>query len=250
MSRTIERSSSVPYYEQLFGILRDRIVDGDFKPDQRLPSEHDFCREFGLSRATVRQTLAKLESEGFAKRVAHRGVFASTPVEATGWTVQDSKGFLELQLRHGHRGVSTQVIDAGFVSAPTHATEALGLRGTEQVFALERLRSRNGQIAMFSVNWFPGAAGLAVAGSPGVVDGSESATVALRGAGFHTSGARRIVESMAAPTKVAGHLDVSVGRPVLRVRSLSWDVNDFRFDYYETWVLTDVVPLEVNVASS
>ncbi|GAA3921314.1 GntR family transcriptional regulator [Microbacterium invictum] len=250
MSETIERTSPVPYYEQLFGILRDRIAEGSFETDERLPSEHELCREFGLSRATVRQTLAKLESEGYAKRVARRGMFASTPEESTGWTVQDTQGFLELQIRHGRNGVDTQVLDASLLTPPSHAREALRVAADEEVFVLERLRSRDGELAMYSTNWFPGAAGAAIAATADVLDGSGSANSTLRAAGFVTSGARRVVESLPAPEVVAKHLQVDVGRPVLRIRSTSWDQNDFRFDYYETWVLTDVVPLEINVASN
>ncbi|WP_171024199.1 GntR family transcriptional regulator [Microbacterium sp. 5K110] len=56
MAHTIERVSPVPYYEQLFEILRDRIAQGDIAEEERLPSELELCREFGLSRATVRRT--------------------------------------------------------------------------------------------------------------------------------------------------------------------------------------------------
>ncbi len=250
MSQTIERTSPVPYYEQLFGILRDRIAEGSFETDERLPSEHELCREFGLSRATVRQTLAKLETEGYAKRVARRGMFASMPEESSGWTVQDTQGFLELQLRHGRNGVDTQVLDARPLLPPAHARESLRVSADAEVFALERVRSRDGQLAMYSTNWFPGPAGSAIAAAADVLDGSGSANSTLRAAGFVTSGARRVVESLPAPAVVAQHLRIGVDRPVLRIRSLSWDQNDFRFDYYETWVLTDVVPLEINVTST
>lgn len=250
MSRTIERESPVPYYEQLFVILRDRIVDGEFPADERLPSELELCREFGLSRATVRQTLSKLESEGFARRIARRGVFASAPEESSGWIVQDTQGFLDSQLRHGRTGIETTVIDAQFVSPPQHVAETLRVDSEAEVFALRRVRSLDGRIALFSTNWFPDAPGRIVAAARDVLDGTGSLNSTLHREGFITAGARRVIRAMRAPEAVSTHLRVGRDEPVLRVRSLSWDHNDVPFDYYETWVLTDVVPLEVNVAAN
>ena len=83
-----------------------------------------------------------------------------------------------------------------------------------------------------------------------VLDGTGSANGALRRAGYVIHGARRVIHATHAPEDVAGHLGVEPGDPVLRIRSLSWDQSDRRFDYYETWVLTDTVPLEVNIVAS
>lgn len=249
MSPTIERVSPVPYYEQLFTILRDQIVEREIPPDERLPSEQELCREFGLSRATVRQTLSKLESEGYARRVARRGVFASAPELSAGWIVQDTAGFLDSQLSHGRTGIDTTVIDAQFISPPQHVSEALRVGDEEEVFALRRLRALDGKIAVFSTNWFSTEAGKTVAGAQDVLDGTGSLNSTLHRAGFVTSGARRVIRAMHAPEGVARHLQIGRDDPVLRVRSLSWDQHDAPFDYYETWVLTDVVPLEVNVTA-
>ena len=250
MTQTIERASPVPYYEQLFDILKARIVSGEFPLDERLPSELELCREFGLARATVRQTLSKLESEGYAHRVARRGVFAATPEPSSGWIVQDTEGFLESQIRHGRTGIETIVIAAGFAVPPRHVTDELRLPADEEVFVLERVRSLDGEIALFSRNWFPKDAGATVAAAPDVLDGSGSLNSTLRRAGFVTDGAQRVIHALGAPADVAAHLKVAPGHPVLRIRSLSWDQNDHRFDYYETWVLTDTVPLEVNVTAA
>jgi GntR family transcriptional regulator len=247
VSQTIERVSPVPYYEQLFGILRDRILAGEISPEERLPSELELCREFGLSRATVRQTLSKLESEGFARRVARRGVFASSPDEPTGWTVEE--GFLESQIRHGRTGIETTVVDAATIVPPQHVAESLRVAEGEQVYAIERVRSLDGRVAMFSTNWFPTAVAEAIT-TPEVLDGTGSVNAALRGAGYIANGAHRIIRALRAPEAIAAHLQIGPDQPVLRVRSLSWDAADLRFDYYETWVLTDIIPLEVNVSAS
>lgn len=250
MAHVIERDSPVPYYQQLFEILRDRIVGGAIAADERLSSENELCRAFGLSRATVRQTLSKLETEGFARRVANRGVFAAAPGQGSGWVVQDAQSFLESQLRHGRTGIETDVVDAKFISPPQHVIDALRVGAREQVFALQRLRSLDGEIAMFSTNWFPRPVGKKIAAADDVLQGTGSVNSALRKAGFITSGAHRVLRAMRAPENVATHLRIGPDQPVLRVRSLSWDHEDVRFDYYETWVLTDVVPLEVNVIAS
>jgi Transcriptional regulators len=244
----IERTSPVPYYEQLFEILRARISSGSIAPDERLPSELELCRDFGLSRATVRQTMSKLESEGYARRVARRGVFASAPEAAAGWTVEE--GFLESQIRHGRTDITTNVVQAGFIAPPQHVSEALRLTADDDVYALERVRSLNGRAAMVSTNWFPPKVGQLVARFDDVLAGTASVNDSLRGAGFAPNGAHRVIRALGAPESVAEHLGVSPGDPVLRVRSLTWNAAGERFDYYETWVLTDLIPLEVNVSAS
>ena len=250
MTKTIDRTSPVPYYEQLFDILKASVVSGDFPVDERLPSELELSRDFGLSRATVRQTMSKLESEGFARRVARRGVFAAVPRPSSGWIVQDTEGFLESQIRHGRGGITTTVVDAGFRVPPLHVSEALGLSTGEQTFTLDRARFLDGRPALFSTNWFPNGSGTVIAGAADVLEGTGSVNSALRAGGYVIHGARRVIHATHAPKDVARHLDIEPGEPVLRIRSLSWDAGERRFDYYQTWVLTDTVPLEVNVVTS
>lgn len=250
MTQTIERTSPVPYYEQLFEILKGRITSGDIPVDERLPSELELGRDFGLARATVRQTLSKLESEGYARRVARRGVFAAIPDPSSGWMVQDTEGFLESQIRHGRTGIETSVIEAGFIVPPSYVAEALGIGNEEKVFSLKRARSLDGTPALFSINWFPHEVGAVVAAADDVLNGTGSVNSTLRRAGFVINGARRVIHALRAPKEVAEHLGVKSGTPVLRIRSLSWDQHDRAFDYYETWVLTDTVPLEVNIVAT
>jgi DNA-binding FadR family transcriptional regulator len=43
--------------------LRRRIITGEFAPDELLPFEAELAKKFGISRATVREAMAVLESE-------------------------------------------------------------------------------------------------------------------------------------------------------------------------------------------
>ena len=52
---------------RLADVLRDRIVDGDLSPGDRLPSEPDLARVLGVSRASVRAAITVLEEDGFVR---------------------------------------------------------------------------------------------------------------------------------------------------------------------------------------
>jgi GntR family transcriptional regulator len=64
----LSRTSYVPLYYQLAVILEERIESGEYAPGEDFPSEHDLCREFGVSRTVVRPAIAILEREGRVTR--------------------------------------------------------------------------------------------------------------------------------------------------------------------------------------
>lgn len=75
----IDKESVVPYYHQLKTILGDRIRRGVLRPDDPLPSENTLCREYGVSRATVRKAIADLHNENLIYTVRGKGTFVSKP---------------------------------------------------------------------------------------------------------------------------------------------------------------------------
>ena len=46
--------------DQVFEQMKQQILQGDWKPGQKLPSENDLATSFGVSRITVRQAMQKL----------------------------------------------------------------------------------------------------------------------------------------------------------------------------------------------
>lgn len=67
--------SAVPLYHQVFGILRQRIVDGVYAVGDQLATEDVLADEFDVSRATVRQAVGELVSQGLVTRKQGRGTF-------------------------------------------------------------------------------------------------------------------------------------------------------------------------------
>ncbi|AMX84996.1 hypothetical protein GS3922_16030 [Geobacillus subterraneus] len=54
---------SAPFYEQIYHLLRKKILQGEFKPGQRI-YEAKLARELNVSRSPVREAVRALEKEG------------------------------------------------------------------------------------------------------------------------------------------------------------------------------------------
>jgi ABC-type glycerol-3-phosphate transport system substrate-binding protein len=76
----VNRDSPVPLYYQLKVYFKDQMESGLLHPGDRLPTEMDLCRQFGVSRAPVRQALTDLAKEGYVYRRPGQGTFVASSV--------------------------------------------------------------------------------------------------------------------------------------------------------------------------
>jgi DNA-binding GntR family transcriptional regulator len=241
---TINRTSPDPYYIQLARILEGHLKGGAFKPGERFPGESQLSREYDLARSTVRETLRILENQGLIRMVPNRGAFVNGS-EPNSWALQVTQGFLEPEAHSPDSAITTTVIRSGYEPPSDHVAKALGILDAREVFVLERVRQIDGKPAMHSTNWLPYDVGGALLGRP-VLEGSGSLNQTLRALGFSVFSARRQVEAVAAPEDTAKHLRLKRNAPILLIRSASRDENGRPFDYYCSYVRSDVVAISVD----
>jgi len=75
----INKNSFTPPFYQLAAILEEKILSGEFKQGEPLPSENDLGREYELSRTTIRKGLSLLAERGLVNAEQGRGTFVSRP---------------------------------------------------------------------------------------------------------------------------------------------------------------------------
>ena len=245
---SIDRASSEPYYVQLARILETGIKDGMYKPGDRFPGETELCRQYDLARSTVRETLRALEQQRLIRMVPRRGAFVNGQ-EANQWRLQVTQGFLETEAHSPDSSIETSVLKAEFELLPTHVAKALAIDKDQNGFVLERVRSINGKPAMHSTNWLPTDVGALLIGRP-VLQGRESLNQTLRAVGFSIYAARREVAAVAAPEATAKLLGLKKNAPVLLIQSASRDETGRPFDYYRSFVRSDVVTVAVDAEAS
>ncbi len=244
----INRTSPEPFYLQLSKAIEDAIDRGEFGPGDKLPSETDFCRKFELARSTVRETLRTLEDRKRIKMIPRRGAFVMDP-RGTGWVLQVAAGFFEAEVNQDQRKVETNVISFDLCELPKSASEALKLAKGASGVLLRRLRKLDGNVALYSENYLLPELEKVVRESP-VILANGSLNKTLANAGYQIFGAKRSVEAVAASPEIAAYLELEVGAPVLLVSSVSWNKDNSPFDFYMTWVRTDVVKVMVQASAS
>jgi GntR family transcriptional regulator len=244
----IDRSSPTPYYLQLAQRIEQAIDRGDYGPGDRLPTESDLCRDYDLARSTVRETLRHLADQGRIKVVPRRGAFVSEQT-GSGWLLQVAQGFFEAEVDHHHRAVETQVIEATRCQLPGAAAVALGLDSGANGFRLSRVRRLDGNLALYSVNYMLPEIENAVRSSD-VISGGGSLNRTLQSAGFEVFRARRSVEAVPATEELSKLLAVPVGSPLLLITSVSWGRDNKPFDFYTSWLRSDVVKVTVEAQTA
>ena len=67
----------IPPYFQLKTLLLEAILAGDLGPGERLPTEHELCERYAISRTPVSRALSELADEGVILRHRRRGSFVN-----------------------------------------------------------------------------------------------------------------------------------------------------------------------------
>lgn len=244
----IDRSSPEPFYLQLTRLIEGAIDRGEFSVGDKLLGESELCRQYELARSTVRETLRTLEDRKRIKFVPRRGAFVIDP-DRTGWVLQVTEGFFGGEVDHDRRKVETKVLEAGLKKFPEAAIQALNLRNSKTGFLLRRLRFLDERPALYSENYLLSELQAVVLGSS-VMEPHGSLNRVLQESGYRIFGARRSVEAVSAPARVAKLLQVAPGSPLLLVTSVSWKKGGVPFDYYNSWVRTDIVKVTVEASAA
>jgi multiple sugar transport system substrate-binding protein len=74
---SIDPAQPIPLYYQLKTLLLEEILSGRYGLDNRLPTEHELCKQYAISRTPVSRALSELAEEGVILRHRRRGTFVN-----------------------------------------------------------------------------------------------------------------------------------------------------------------------------
>lgn len=82
----LDKNDFAPLYIQLQRILRAKILNGEYKQGEAIPSETEMMKLFQTTRGTVRNAISLLVSEGLVEQIRGKGTFVRlNPMKYSIW---------------------------------------------------------------------------------------------------------------------------------------------------------------------
>jgi GntR family transcriptional regulator len=105
------RRDGTPIYVQLAGLFRRRIESGQWAVGEQIPTLDMLALEFGVARATVRQTTGLLMQEGLIARYRGRGTIVLNRPQREFW-YEVGADWDEIIRAYRHEGFASEVLDS------------------------------------------------------------------------------------------------------------------------------------------
>jgi len=223
--KTVRNESAQPLYAQIKDIIKQRIIEGEYAVHERLPSESEMMKVFGVSRITVRQALRDLHADGLVFSVQGKGTFVSRPKAVQ--DIQNLQGFGEAMNPQGYE-TSTRVVGVQEVRITGDVAEALDLNRNSNVVELTRIRYLNREPISLDHSFFPVEVGNELLGR----DLTQDVFPMLENeCGIELGHAELKIEAISADEDVAEKLNVGVGSPILRIQRLVFSKSGTPIDF-------------------
>ena len=229
-----------PRHEQISDHLRDKIESGDYKVDEKLPSENELADKFDVSRVTVRRSLQTLQNENLIYRRQGLGSFVKD--NRSHQTFVRLTDFVEDMKRAGMEA-SSEVLGLKPVTAPEHICSQLKIEPNSTVVRLDRLRKGDGKPIAFDITWLPMFYGQLIENFDlqdqtiyGIMEREYDIPVEK---GFFR------IEAENADDYLAKHLSVSEGTALLLIDRLSLTVGDKPIYYQKRYYRSDRIVYEL-----
>jgi GntR family transcriptional regulator len=146
-----------PLYEQVDARIRERLVNGQWRPGMMIPSEQQLAREFDVSQGTVRRAIEALVNESVLTRRQGAGTFVAELTERRSLNL-----YFNFVAGDGSRTVpESRLLRRSAGVATADVTRSLGIVRRSRTLTFERLRLLAGQPVILETivvpeSYFPG----------------------------------------------------------------------------------------------
>ncbi len=222
----LDEKLRTPLYHQIYVLIRDKILSGDYVNGALIPTEKELEKTFNVSRITVKRALDELAQEGLVSRQRGRGTMVTYHAPVSG-TLGNMDGLLEDML-HIVQETSVEILEFDYRPASPHVADALQLAPGAPVQHAVRTRHKDATPFSYVITWVPEEIGR----SFGREDLQSKPILALiEQAGVEIGRARQSVTATLADGTTGPALGLGIGSPLLKVVRIVYDLDDRPVEY-------------------
>lgn len=237
----LDRNNPKPLYQQFRDVVDEKINSGEWKPNDKIPSENQLSSQYGLSRMTVRSVLMELVKEDKLYRVQGKGTFvAEQKIEAQSLYYVGVREQLE---QMGYE-VSTKTIDCQLVPCNRNVAKHLNLEEGTPVFMIKRVRSIKDGPVSIHISYIPQKYSKDL--TPGLLEQEQLCVLMNQRYGLQRKRVSETLESIAADVEEADLLNVKPGHPLLLLKDDLYSEEDTPYEYTKVVFRGDKVKIRLN----
>lgn len=215
----LKQDAITPLYVQLMEELETSIRNGVYKPADKIMTEAEMAKEYGVSLITVRKAVGSLMEKGLVVRKQGKGTFVTKPKYSR--NMKKLQSFTEMCEQMGVKP-GAQVLENRLIMADKKVADRLGIEPGSNVVYISRLRLADGEPVQVEKSYFP--LKYAFLLEEDLNNGSMFECLKEK-AGAKVASSEKMIELCRATAEEAALMDVKKGDYLLFVKSTAYDEN-------------------------
>ncbi|GGB43303.1 putative HTH-type transcriptional regulator YbgA [Lentibacillus populi] len=228
----MEKSQSLHAY--IKEELLDRIKAGKYMPGEKIPTELDLCKDFDVSRTTVRTALNQLTLEGYLSRIQGKGTFVAEQKvkQALSNTIKRYSDQIAVQ---GKKGI-VSLVNISVIPANDMLQHLLDVFVNAPIQRIERVRKADGEPTQYEIAYIPWDV------APGIArKHAESSLYASLSDNFDVRIAKttETIEIALADERTSKHLNCEEGMPCFYMETIAEDKKGNKVEFSRSYFRGD-----------
>ena len=215
----LKQDSMTPLYVQLMNEVENSIKNGEYKPGDKLLTETEMAKKYGVSLITVRKAIGSLMEQGLVVRKQGKGTFVTKPKLSR--NMKKLQSFSEMCAQMGVIP-GAKMLENSLVSADMKIAAALGIEPGSNVVKIVRLRYADQEPVQIETSYFPIQYAFLLDAK---FDDNSLFDHLREKSGVQVASSEKLIELCRATAEEAELLGVKKGDALLLVRSTAYDKN-------------------------
>lgn len=208
-------NSIIPVYYQIKQTIKNWIINNEYSPGDKIPSENELAKQFNVSRLTVRQATSQLIQEGFLSSRRGEGTFVTKNEGLIRSFNLEFTGFMD-DLFYQVSKTKTKTVDITRTKIPKYVSDKVKFhKDPDEIILIKRIRFKEDKTFAYTINYLPVELGERIKQSD--LFKKPLLQIMEQDLGIEFTEAFQTIEASFADQEIAEKLGVASGGPILLV---------------------------------